>query len=82
MASNEVANIQNFGGRVLKKKTRDKITKQRERLYKSSPESDSSDGYMRDNEGRIMLTGPERELLRELVAKRKSGEIKYQKPFP
>ena len=71
MASS-VANIAEYDGKVLKPKSRERIEKQK----KVSEKPLSSDGWNRDpNTGRIILTGPERELLKELVNSKKTGQI-------
>jgi very-short-patch-repair endonuclease len=82
MASSSVANIREFGGKVLKKKSREKISKYKEKLFKHK--QDDASGYMRDDKGRIMLTGPERELLREVAKSVRRGEMRHaiQSQFP
>ena len=83
-ASSSVANIREFGGKVLKKRSREKITKYKDRLFKSRQQQDDISGYSRDDKGRIQFTGPERELMKELVASVKRGEIRHnlQAQFP
>ena len=73
-ASTSVANISQFGGKVLKKKSREKISKYKERLFQKQ---DDASGYARDGKGRVMFTGPERELLKELSASVRRGEIRH-----
>ena len=82
MASTSAANIREFGGKVLKKKSREKISKYKEKIFKHK--QDDASGYMRDDKGRIMLTGPERELLREISKSVKRGEMRHaiQSQFP
>lgn len=78
MASQSVANITEYGGRVLKSKTRDRIVKQRQltqnRIQKNI--NAGPDGWQRDGSGRIIMTGPERQLLEQLVNSKNSGYIK------
>jgi very-short-patch-repair endonuclease len=82
MEATSMANIKEFGGKVLKKKSREKITKYREKIFKRK--QDNASGYIRDDKGRIMLTGPERELLREIATSVKRGELRHaiQSQFP
>jgi len=72
-----VANISQFGGRALKKDKREKILKQKEQLFKEYEKSQLPQGVMRDQKGRVMFTGPEREVMRELLRLKKDGTIKY-----
>lgn len=83
-ASSSVANIREFGGKVLKKRSREKISKFKDSVFRSRQKQDEASGYMRDDKGRIQFTGPERELLRELAASVKRGEIRHnlQAQFP
>jgi very-short-patch-repair endonuclease len=80
-ASSSIANIKEFGGKVLGKKTREKIKRQKESLYKKnpsgSPAQDESSGVLRDQKGRIMLTSQERKLLKELAEGVRKGEIRH-----
>jgi very-short-patch-repair endonuclease len=79
MASTQTVNIREFGGRVLKPKTRDIIQRHRQKLISQQQKMmKGPDGFIRGQDGRIMLTSPERDLLRELIQKRMSGEIRYQ----
>lgn len=74
-ASSSVANIREFGGKVMKKKSREKISKYKEHLF--NKKQDEASGYMRDGQGRICFTGPERELMRELSTSVQRGEIRH-----
>jgi very-short-patch-repair endonuclease len=79
MASTQTVNIREFGGRVLKPKTRDVIQKHRQKLQAQQGAGvKGPDGFIRGQDGRILLTSPERELMRVLIQKRMSGDIKYQ----
>jgi len=75
-ASSSVANIREFGGKVLKKKSREKVTRYKERLFRSQHKDEES-GYLRDEKGRVQFTGPERELLKELASSVRRGEIRH-----
>jgi len=76
-AQSDVANISQFGGRALKKDKREKVLKQKEQLFKQYEKTQLPQGVMRDQKGRIMFTGPEREVMRELLRLKKDGTIKY-----
>jgi very-short-patch-repair endonuclease len=88
-ASTSVQNISAFGGKVLKRDKREKILKQKERINRQwqrqqstqdisqGTQQDSGTGWQRDDKGRIMLTGPERELMSELIKLRKNNTIQY-----
>ena len=76
-AQSSVANIAQFGGRALKKDKREKVLKQKEQLFKQYEKSQLPQGVMRDQKGRVMFTGPEREVMRELLRLKKDGTIKY-----
>ena len=76
-AQSSVANLSQFGGKVLKKDKREKILKQKEQLFKEHEKSQLPQNVMRDEKGRIMFTGPEREVMKELLRLRKDGTIKY-----
>lgn len=76
-AQSSVANIAQFGGKALKKDKREKILKQKEQLFKEYEKSQLPQDVMRDQKGRVMFTGPEREVMRELLRLKKDGTIKY-----
>ena len=77
MASQSVANIAEYGGKVLKPRSRDRIVKQREISQKRIMDRNkASDGWQRDASGRIIMTGPERQLLEQLVNSKQRGYIK------
>jgi hypothetical protein len=75
--ASSIANISQFGGKALKKDKREKILKQKDRLFKEYENSQMPQGVMRDQKGRVMFTGPEREVMRELLRLKKDGTIKY-----
>lgn len=83
-ASSSVANITEFGGKVLKKRSREKISKYHEKIFQDKQHQDEKSGYIRDEKGRIAFTGPERALLKELAASVQRGEIRHnlQAQFP
>jgi len=74
-----------FGGRVLKKKTRDKIMSEQEKIYNKQQSQQNSpqgyhkgqDGQIRDEKGRIAFTKIERKLMDHLLQYGKDGIIKY-----
>ncbi len=68
-----------YGGKILKEKTRAKVDAEQQKIYQQkqkAPEGMPGTG-MRDDKGRIVFTGPERELLTQLIEYRKNGLIKY-----
>ena len=77
MAQSSAASIQEFGGKVLSERTRDKIQKQRERMFKQNPGPGAAGGMQRDQRGRYVRTGPERELLKALAQGVQSGDISH-----
>ena len=73
-----------FGGKVLKKKTREKLVSeqtrmrsQQEKANKPSSYSEGKDGQIRDEKGRIAFTKIERELMDHMIQHQKDGIIKY-----
>jgi len=77
MKSSSVANIKEFGGMVLKQRTREKIISQRDRAFKAPAKGKDGDGMVRDGKGRFMMTSNERELLKGLVQSVRKGEIRF-----
>ena len=75
LTAQTIPNIQEFGGKVLKQKTRNKIQKYKERMLKSH--APDASGMERDEKGRVIFTGPERELLKALADEVRKGEINY-----
>ena len=68
-----------YEGKVLKQKTRDKMDSEKQKIYQQqqkAPDGLPGSG-MRDDKGRIVFTGPEREILSQLVEYRKNGLIRY-----
>ena len=83
----EIADPGQFGGRVLKKRTREKITaeqQKRQHMYdqqaakqlKAQDAATKVDGQMRDEKGRIVFTGAERKLIPLLKQAQKDGILK------
>jgi len=76
-SSSAVVNIAEFGGKVLSKRSREKISRYKEKLLRRQEKVDDSSGATRDDKGRIMLTSNERELLKGIVQSVRKGEIRY-----
>lgn len=87
----EVANPGEFGGKVLKKKTRERLQREQDKVYQEQQKAMSQvqpnsgnqslggpHDPIRDSKGRIVYTKNERELMRHLIQHRKDGLIKYQ----
>jgi very-short-patch-repair endonuclease len=78
---NGPANPSNYGGRVLKQKTRDRLDSEKQSMYKQVQKSkDQQAGPMtgmRDTKGRIVFTKCERQLLDQIQAYSKNGLIRY-----
>ena len=78
-----VADPSEFGGKVLKEKTREKLQNKQQKIYreqqktKAKAESDPFTGGMRDMKGRIVFTAPERELMTHLAQYRQQNLISY-----
>jgi len=77
----EVADPSQFGGKVLKKKTRDKLVSDQKQMYSQQPKPSSyskgADGQIRDEKGRIAFTKIERDLMDSMIKYQKDGIIKY-----
>ena len=75
-----IANPADYGGRVLKKKTRERIDSERSKIYHRTEQvsSQQAGGETRDEKGRIIFTKPEKILLDKIVENQKNGLIKYQ----
>ena len=77
-----------FGGKILKEKTREKISREMKKQYKKKDYTSdpSMQTGMRDLRGRIVFTKPERELMERLVQYRQNGLIRFpivpQYPVP
>ena len=78
LSQNESVNIGDYGGKVLKQKTREKIDSQKRKTTKNDEShSGSSDFGSRDEKGRIIFTRPERQLMDGIVNYKKNGLIQY-----
>jgi very-short-patch-repair endonuclease len=82
-----------FGGMVLKKKTRERIERDRQRQQmqqqrrqmqqqKAQDAAMGADGQMRDEKGRIVFTGVERQLIPLLKQAQKDGLLKDVTIYP
>jgi very-short-patch-repair endonuclease len=73
------ADPRDYGGKVLKEKSRQKIDQARTKIYTSQQGqgSDTQPGQDRDGKGRIIFTKPERIIMEKLVQNQKNGIIKY-----
>jgi len=82
----EVVNIDEFGGKVLTKKTREKMKSDQVKMYQQQQRNQraiqgptvDSNGQTRDEKGRIIFTKPERQLLDMIGRYQKDGIIKYR----
>lgn len=77
----DVADPSQFGGKVLKEKTRNKILHDQKKVFDEKQKSmspQSSGGQTRDEKGRVIFTKPERELLDGLIRYQKDGIINYK----
>jgi very-short-patch-repair endonuclease len=77
----EVADPSQFGGKVLKKKSRDKLVSEQKKMTPPanapSNYSKGQDGQIRDEKGRIAFTKIERVLMDHMIKNQKSGIIRY-----
>ena len=81
----EIVDPSEFGGRVLTKKTRDKLRSQQTKMFAEQERAERAaqgptkgpDGQMRDEKGRIIFTKPERELIDQIRRYQSDGIIKY-----
>jgi len=77
----EVADPNQFGGKVLKKKNRDRISSEQQKIFKRQETygvlgGKDAGGQMRDEKGRIMFTKAERDLIPKLQQAQHDGLIK------
>ena len=80
----DIADPSEYGGRVLKKKSREKADSEKKKIYQQQSSQDKKPGDQgngmtgsRDLKGRIVFTKPERELLTVLSEYKSNGLIKY-----
>jgi len=75
------ANPSDYGGKVLKQKTRERLDQEKSKMYhqqeRVSTQQAKKGEEMRDGKGRIVFTKPERLLMDQLVESQKNGLIKY-----
>lgn len=75
----EVAQPENYGGKILRKKTRDKIDNSKHNMTSNAPKGlQGHNGEQRDEKGRIIFTKPERELMDILIKSQQDGLLKYE----
>jgi len=78
----EIADPNQFGGKVLKKKNRDRINAEQQKIFKRQEThgvlsgGKDANGQMRDEKGRIMFTKAERDLIPKLLQAQHDGLIK------
>lgn len=78
----EIADPNQFGGKVLKKKNRDRIQSEQQKIFKQQEtqgvlqQGKGGSGQMRDEKGRIMFTKAERGLIPKLMQAQRDGLIK------
>jgi hypothetical protein len=80
----DVVDPNQFGGKVLKKKTREKLVSEQTKMHaqyekanKPSSYSEGADGQIRDEKGRIAFTKIERELMDYMIKSQKEGILKH-----
>lgn len=77
----EIANPSQFGGKVLKKKTREKIISEQTKIFNQQQKQQNQNaktdinGTMRDEKGRIVFTKCERQLIKQLQQYQNDGLI-------
>jgi len=77
----EIADPSQFGGKVLKKKNRDRINAEQQKIFKRQEThgvlgGKDANGQTRDEKGRIMFTKAERDLIPKLMQAQHDGLIK------
>jgi very-short-patch-repair endonuclease len=78
--SSQVANPQNYGGKILTQRTREKMDSEKQKLYRAqTKKKEEEPGLtgMRDAKGRIVFTKPERDLLTKIGEYKTNGLIRY-----
>jgi len=89
----EIADPGQFGGRVLKKRTREKISSEQQKQQKMYSQQlaqqqnaqnggQGGNGQMRDEKGRIVFTGAERQLIPLLKQAQRDGILKDTTIYP
>lgn len=77
IAQNTSINIGEYGGKVLTKKTRDKMDAEKKKTTKKDDKTSGGAFGSRDEKGRIIFTKPERQLMDGLISYKKNGLIRY-----
>ena len=84
----EVANPQEFGGKVLKKKNRDRVKSEQQKMYHAQSRREEKfgvtggDGQTRDEKGQIIFTKAERNLIPLLTQAQHDGLLKDCTIYP
>lgn len=79
VSQSDLANPANYGGRILKQKTRQKLDSEKQKIYNKAQEASQNKPMtgMRDAKGRIVFTKCERQLLTHLNQYKANGLIRY-----
>lgn len=68
-----------YGGKILKKKTREKLDRERKKVYDASgKEIGDKEGFERDGKGRVVFTNLEMKMIDNLRQYQSQGLIKYK----
>ena len=84
----QVADPSQFGGKVLKKRTRERVQSEQQKMYRAKSQHDEKfgvmgkDGMQRDEKGRIMFTSAERNLIPHLTQAQQQGLMKDCMIYP
>jgi len=78
-SQSDLVNPANYGGRILKQKTRQKLDSEKQKVYNKTQEVSQNKPMagMRDAKGRIVFTKCERQLLDHLNQYKANGLIRY-----
>lgn len=80
----EIADIKEFGGKVLTQKSRERFKMDQQKIFDAKNKAQSLSqqnvigGGTRDEKGRIVWTKPERQLIDLIIQKQKDGIIRYK----
>lgn len=79
ISESNMADPSNYGGRILKKKTRERLDAEKQKVYRQMQSQQNNQGMTgsRDAKGRIVYTKCERQLMDQLIAYSKNGLIRY-----
>jgi len=76
--NNGPANPSQYGGKILKQKTRQRLDSQNKKVYdKTQKDNDNGGAGVRDAKGRIVFTKCERELMDKIMENKRDGIIRY-----